>query len=90
MKTLNKITYLIRNGYEREYSTKDQGCAPRPLRRISVSQWITGLGFMAMVADGRHDEVSTVCRDHSGLRKPRTRVVFLDDRVDTHDGDDNA
>lgn len=43
-----------------------------------------------MVADGGHDEVGAVCCHHCALSEAGAGIMFLDDRIDTDDGDEDA
>ena len=79
-------TRRICDSQEREDRSKNNGGVPRAL---SFPNGVLAR-FCLMVSDGRNNQICAVHGDHAGLDETRSRVVLLDDGVDTHDSDDDA
>jgi len=79
-------TRRIRNSQERKDRPKDNGGVPRAL---SFPNGVLAC-LCLVVSDGRNNQICAVDGDHAGLDETGSRVVLLNDGVDTHDSDDDA
>jgi hypothetical protein len=72
---------------ERKRSTEDENRGACAICRTRAK----GIAFLvSMIAHGGHDEVRAVDSDHSTLGEPRAWIVFLDNGVDTEEGNDDG
>ena len=79
-------TRRISNSQERKDRPKDNGGVPRAL---SFPNGVLAC-FCLMVSDGRNNQICAIDGDHAGLDETGSRVVLLNDGVNTHDSDDDA
>lgn len=79
-------TRRIRDSQECEDRPEDDGGIPRAL--CFPDGVLARFGLV--VSDSGHDQICTVDGDHAGLDETGSRVVFLNDRVDAHDRDDDG
>lgn len=79
-------TRRVRNSQERKDRPKDNSGVPRAL---SFPNGVLAC-FCLVVSDGRNNQICAVDGDHTGLDETGSRVVLLNDGVNTHDSDDDA